>query len=98
MQLKSTFIIGATLLAAVTSAAPDFCTPGYQPIQDSNLKLDLSKLSRPEGLQILTETSTPPTTTKTEVKVNLCGPLNQPEGANQDYCRAGAVSVKQVRK
>jgi hypothetical protein len=46
MQLKSSFIIAATLFAAVTSAAPDFCTPGYQPIQDSNLKLDLTKLSR----------------------------------------------------
>jgi hypothetical protein len=46
MQLKSSFIIAASLFAVIASAAPDFCTPGYQPIQDSNLKLDLSKLSR----------------------------------------------------
>lgn len=46
MQLKSSFFLAATLFAAATSAAPDFCTPGYQPIQDSNLKLDLAKLSR----------------------------------------------------
>ncbi|KAI8575610.1 hypothetical protein K450DRAFT_260903 [Umbelopsis ramanniana AG] len=96
MQLKSSLIIAATLFAAVTSAAPDFCTPGYQPIQDSNLKLDLTKLSSPEGFQIITEASTPPTTTKTEVKINLCGPLNQPEGANQDYCRTGAYVCRRV--
>jgi len=96
MQLKSSFIIAATLFAAVTSAAPDFCTPGYQPIQDSNMKLDLTKLSRPEGFQVLTEASTPPTTTKTEVKINLCGPLNRPEDANQDYCRAGAYVCRRV--
>ncbi|KAH8555582.1 autophagy-related protein 27 [Umbelopsis sp. PMI_123] len=96
MQLKSSFIIAASLFAVIASAAPDFCTPGYQPIQDSNLKLDLSKLSRPEGIQILTEMSTPPTTTKTEVKVNLCGPLNRPEGADQDYCKAGAYVCRRV--
>jgi hypothetical protein len=46
MQLKSSLIIAASLFAVITSAAPDFCTPGYQPVQDSNLKLDLTKLSR----------------------------------------------------
>lgn len=46
MQLKSSLLIAASVLAAVASAAPEFCTPGYQPIAGSNLKLDLTKLSR----------------------------------------------------
>ncbi|CAO3662314.1 unnamed protein product [Umbelopsis vinacea] len=96
MQLKSSLIIAASLFAVITSAAPEFCTPGYQPVQDSNLKLDLTKLSRPEGFQILNEVSTPPTKTRTEVKVNLCGALSRPEGADQDNCRAGTYVCRRV--
>ncbi|KAG2173145.1 hypothetical protein INT43_004518 [Umbelopsis isabellina] len=94
--MKSSLIIAVSVLSAFTAAAPDFCSPGFKPKADSDYKLDLSKLNRPEGFLVSAETSTPPTTTKTEITVNLCGPLSRPENANQDNCKDGTYVCRRI--
>ncbi|ORZ02768.1 autophagy-related protein 27 [Syncephalastrum racemosum] len=81
-------VIPLLLSATGTLAIQAYCDKGYK-LENTDYKLDLSKLNKEFVLTATTEQ--PPTTLQTSVAINVCDALKRPDGlAEADFCQQGA--------
>ncbi|KAI8083342.1 ligand-effect modulator 3 family [Gilbertella persicaria] len=79
----------------VALAVQPYCQPGYKPIGDKDLQLDLSKLNK--DFVVFQNETTPPTVTSIMTQINLCDPLNIPdEPENHDICPKGTLICRRT--
>ncbi|OAD03331.1 hypothetical protein MUCCIDRAFT_156105, partial [Mucor lusitanicus CBS 277.49] len=82
------------LFSGAALAIQPYCQPGFKPIADKDLQLDLSKLNN--VFTISHEEKTPPTVTTTEVQVNLCDSLPVPNENAQDFCGKDTLICRRI--
>ncbi|CAO0795627.1 unnamed protein product [Mucor circinelloides] len=92
--MKSSFHLALILFSGVALAIQPYCQPGFKPIADKDLQLDLSKLNN--VFTISHDEKTPPTVTTTEVQVNLCDSLPVPSENAQDFCGKDSLICRRI--
>ncbi|KAL0138954.1 LEM3/CDC50 family protein [Mucor lusitanicus] len=91
---ESSFNLALMLFSGAALAIQPYCQPGFKPIADKDLQLDLSKLNN--VFTISHEEKTPPTVTTTEVQVNLCDSLPVPNENAQDFCGKDTLICRRI--